>query len=225
MHTSDVLSRLDARIQSRSILRHRFYVAWQNGTLTTEQLSTYATVYWPHVAAFPTYLENAVAQASDPVTRAELEDNLDDERHNPKPHAELWLDFAAGVGADRQTVTDGKVHPAAGRLVDTLTDLTSRDLASGIGALYAYESQQPEVSAQKMDGLRRHYGVTAPEALAYFHLHAEMDLTHRASERAALARSLDLGATPQGVEQAVNQTLDAYWGLLDGVCEEAGIAV
>jgi pyrroloquinoline-quinone synthase len=225
MSSSSVLDRVDAQIQTRSILRHPFYVAWQAGTLTGEQLATYATLYWPHITAFPTYLENAVAQASDPVTRAELEDNLNDERHNPKPHAELWLDFAAGVGANRQTVTKGPVHPAARRLVETITNLTRRNLASGIGALYAYESQQPEVSAQKIDGLRQHYDVTAPEALAYFHLHAEMDLTHRASERAALAKSLDLGATPEGVEQAVNQTLDAYWGLLDGVCDEAGIAL
>ena len=223
MHTSEVLSRLDARIQSRSILRHRFYVAWQNGTLTTEQLSTYATVYWPHVAAFPTYLEHAVAQADDATTRAELEDNLDDERHHPRPHAELWLDFGAGLGAAPRTVTTAPAHPAATRLVETISRLNATDAASGLGALYAYESQQPEVSSQKAEGLREHYGVTAPEALAYFALHAEMDLEHRQKERDALARSLDAGASAEAIEHAVDQTLEAYWGLLDGVCDEAGI--
>ena len=223
MQTSDVLSRLDTRIQSRSILGHRFYVAWQNGTLTTEQLSTYARLYWPHVAAFPTYLENAVVQADDAVTRAELVDNLNDERHRPRPHAELWLDFGAGVGADRQTVTTAPAHPAATRLVDTISRLTATDIGSGLGALYAYESQQPEVSSQKAAGLREHYGMTAPDALAYFALHAEMDLEHREKERSALARSHDDGGSPAAIEDAVDQTLEAYWGLLDGVCEEASI--
>jgi pyrroloquinoline-quinone synthase len=223
MQTPDVLSRLDARIQSRSILGHRFYVAWQNGTLTSEQLSTYARLYWPHVAAFPTYLENAVTQADDAVTRAELEDNLRDERHHPKPHAELWLDFGAGVGADRQTLSTASAHPAATRLVETISRLTATDIDSGLGALYAYESQQPEVSSQKAAGLREHYGVTAPDALAYFTLHAEMDLEHREKERDALARRLDNGGSLETVEEAVDQTLEAYWGLLDGVCEEAGI--
>lgn len=224
MRTSDVLSRIDARIQSRSILRHPFYVAWQDGTLTRDQLSTYAKVYWPHVAAFPTYLENAAAQATDEVTRAELEDNLADERHHPKPHAELWLDFGAGVGATREEMVTTSAHPSAARLVETIGTLTATDVGSGLAALYAYESQQPEVSSQKAAGLREHYGVTAAEALAYFTLHAEMDLDHRRREREALARTLEAGASAQAIEQAVDRSLDAYWGLLDGVCDEAGIA-
>ena len=223
MHTQAVLSRVDELIASRSILRHPFYVAWQQGTLSQEDLSTYATVYWPHVAAFPTYLENAVAQTGDAVSRAELERNLEDEQSNPRPHSELWLDFAAGLGTDRQTVTDAPVHPAAGRLVDTISGLTRSDTARGLAALYAYEAQQPEVSTQKLGGLREHYGVTESGALAYFSLHAEMDLTHRRSEREALGRSLDAGAAPEAVQQAVHRTLEAYWGLLDGVCEAAGL--
>ena len=225
MHTHAVLSHVDSLIASRSILRHPFYVAWQQGTVTREQLSTYATVYWPHVAAFPTYLENAVERTSDPVTRTELERNLEDERSNPRPHPELWLDFAAGLGVDRQTVTDAPVHPAAGHLVDTIAGLTRSDTARGLAALYAYEAQQPEVSTQKLEGLREYYGVTESGPLAYFHVHAEMDLTHRRSEREALGRSMDAGAAPEAVQQAVGQTLDAYWGLLDGVCDAAGFHV
>ena len=223
MHTQAFLSRIDVLIASRSILRHPFYVAWQQGTLNRKQLSTYATVYWPHVAAFPTYLENAVERTSDSVIRTGLERNLEDERSNPRPHPELWLDFAAGLGADRRTVTDAPVHPAAGRLVDTIARLTRSDTARGLAALYAYEAQQPEVSTQKLEGLREHYGVTESGPLAYFRLHAEMDLAHRRNEREALGRSLDAGAAPEAVQQAVGQTLKAYWGLLDGVCDAAGI--
>ena len=225
MQTQAVLSRVDALIASRSILKHPFYVAWQQGTLTRDQLSTYATVYWPHVAAFPAYLEHAVAQTSDPVIRTELERNLEDERSNPRPHPELWLDFAAGLGADRRTVTDAPVHPAAGRLVDTITRLTRSDTARGVAALYAYEAQQPEVSTQKLEGLRAYYGVTESGPLAYFHLHAEMDLAHRRSEREALGRSLDAGAEPEAVQEAVAETLDAYWGLLDGISEAADVHI
>ena len=104
MDPYDILNKLDALIQSRSILRHPFYVAWQEGTLTKTQLATYARMYWPHVAAFPSYLEASMEKTADPVIRETLARNLHDERTNPKPHPELWLDFATSLGQSRQEV-------------------------------------------------------------------------------------------------------------------------
>ena len=104
IQTQDTLKDLDALIESRSILRHPFYVAWQRGELTRGQLATYARVYWPHVEAFPTYLESSAELTTDPTTRAVIEQNLEDERSNPAPHPELWLDFAEALGQSRTTV-------------------------------------------------------------------------------------------------------------------------
>jgi pyrroloquinoline-quinone synthase len=53
MQAQDTLDRLDRLIQFRSILRHPFYVTWQRGELTAEQLAIYARAYYPHVASFP----------------------------------------------------------------------------------------------------------------------------------------------------------------------------
>ncbi|MDQ2868086.1 MAG: hypothetical protein M3R59_06720 [Verrucomicrobiota bacterium] len=86
---NDVLSALDELIQQRSILQHRFYRAWQEGTLTRTQLATYARVYYPHVAAFPDYLRNTIALTSDDAICAELKENLADELAHPAPHPEL----------------------------------------------------------------------------------------------------------------------------------------
>jgi pyrroloquinoline-quinone synthase len=220
----DTICRLDDLIQSRSILRHPFYVAWQQGTLTREQLATYARVYFPHVAAFPRYLASTAAGTTDPSVRGALERNLADELHHPKAHQELWLDFASGLGADRESVEGAAPHAAAAAVVASFDRLTRSDAASGLAALYAYESQQPDVSRQKADGLRHQYGVTEPRALAYFEVHAETDLEHRAEERAALERCLAAGASGEAVLAAAGEALDAYWALLDGVCDEAGIA-
>jgi pyrroloquinoline-quinone synthase len=95
--------------------------------------------------------------------------------------------------------------------------------AQALAALYAYESQQPEVSRQKSDGLHQFYGVDDSETLAYFEVHAETDIEHRAGERMALRVCLDFGASPQAVLDSAGQALDAYWGLLDGVCQETGV--
>ena len=224
MNRPDVLNNLDQLVAERSILRHPFYVAWEQGRLTREQLATYARVYYPHVRAFPGYLRAAMADAADPAVRAELAGNLADEMSNPKPHAELWLDFAAALGADRHAVEAAEPAPAARAAVETFERLARRDAASGLAALYAYESQQPEVSQSKLAGLRKHYGIHDEEALAYFDVHSTADVRHRQGEREALARCLEAGADPDAVDTAAGAALDAYWGLLDGVCAEAGVA-
>ena len=224
MDRFEALNSLDRLVASRSILRHPFYVAWEQGTLTRDQLAAYARIYYPHVRAFPGYLRAAIAGADDPAVRAELEANLADELSNPRPHAELWLDFAAALGLDRRAVEEAEPAPAATAAVDAFERLASRDAASALAALYAYESQQPEVSQAKQAGLRERYGVRDAAALAYFDVHATADVRHRQGERDALARCLDAGADPDALAGAAGEALDAYWTLLDGVCAEAGVS-
>src|SRR5438045_9035304 len=102
MTTEETLRALDHLIRERSILQHPFYRAWQRGELTSDQVATYSRVYYPHVAAFPRYLKNAINCASDSAIRSALEQNLDDELTNPAPTPEFWLDFAAAAGQQAQ---------------------------------------------------------------------------------------------------------------------------
>ena len=217
-----VLDELDARIAAGSILGHPFYRRWSAGDLTRQDLATYARVYYPHVAAFPEYLQAAAERAELPAVRAELLQNLHEERTEPQPHAELWLRFAAAVGADPAAVVAATPAGAARRTVEEFHRLCGNGSAAALAALYAYESQQPEVSRQKMAGLREHYGVDDPEALSYFSVHTETDQRHRAGERRALALCLAAADCAGEVLAAGQAALGAYWGLLDGVTEEIG---
>ena len=223
MKFRDILRRLDNLIRSRSILLHSFYIAWQRGELTCDQLMIYATIYYPHVASFPRYLKSAADRTDDPVIHAELQRNLTDEMSHPKSHKELWLDFAEEFGFQRCEVGGAPPHAAAQNIVNTFDRLTTNDDASALAALYAYESQQPEVSRQKADGLRQFYGVDNPKSLAYFEVHAETDIQHRTGERNAINRCLDAGASADAILASADDALSAYWGLLDGICEDAGI--
>ena len=223
MKRFDVLRGLDEFVSMHSILQHPFYVAWERGELTRAQLATYARVYYPHVQAFPGYLRSTIACANDPETRVELERNLADELSVPKSHADLWLDFAEAVGLDRDAVIGGSPVPKARAMVDTFERLTRQNAASGLSALYVYESQQPEVSQRKITGLRERYDVQSKLGLKYFSVHATADVDHRNGERDSLARCLDSGTSPSEITGAATEALDVYWGLLDGVCDEAGI--
>jgi pyrroloquinoline-quinone synthase len=223
MRPDETIRCLDELIQSRSILAHPFYQAWQRGELTKAQLATYATVYYPHVAAFPGYLERTLRGATSPAVRAEVAGNLEDELSNPASHSELWLDFAEEMGANRATVATADPSPAAVTTVETFRTAAAADTAGALAALYAYESQQPAVATQKIAGLREHYGVTNPRALAYFEVHAEADIHHSEGERNAIMTCLAEGASHERVLESAGRALDAYWGLLDGVCVQAGI--
>lgn len=221
MRSEEALRLLDQLIRNRSILQHPFYLAWQRGELTRNHLATYATVYYPHVAAFPGYLRNAIRCAVDSVTRDELQDNLADELTNPAPHPELWLDFAEATGADRATVKSCPPSPKTANTILSFDRLTAQDSASGLAALYAYESQQPAVAVEKIQGLRSFYGISSGEAVQYFTVHATADIKHCDAERVALGRCLETGTSTDEMMTAAEQSLDAYWNLLDGVCEAA----
>jgi pyrroloquinoline-quinone synthase len=217
---STVLHELDTLIAQRSILQHPFYRAWTMGALTREDLAVYARVYYPHVAAFPAYLRAALAGADTGVVKETLDENLRDELSVPAPHGELWLRFGEAVGADREAVQAAAPAPGVADVTGTFTRLCESGSARALAALYAYESQQPAVSLEKITGLRAQYGIADDAALAYFTVHAEADIAHRDGERRALGDCLDAGATREDVLDAASEALDAYWHLLDAVCAE-----
>ncbi len=225
MSAQATLQKLDELIATRSILNHPFYQAWTAGTLSRQDLATYAKSYYPHVAAFPGYLETAAAGAADAAIRAELLDNLREELSEPAPHPELWLQFAAGMGAAAETVRHAATTAATKATVTAFQGLCAESTLAGLAALYTYESQQPEVAKRKADGLCERYGVNDAATLSYFTVHAEADVRHREGERRAIATLLENGASETELLAAANRGLDAYWHLLDGVCEEAGIAM
>ncbi len=231
--TAAVLSELDALITERSILQHPFYRAWTSGALTREDLAVYARVYFPHVAAFPSYLRSAIAggsaaadvHAHASIVKDTLDENLRDELSVPAPHSELWLRFADAVGARRATVQAATTPTTAvAKVTATFTRLCESGSARALAALYAYESQQPAVSLEKIDGLKQRYDIADEQALSYFRVHAKADIAHREGERRALAACLDANATREEVLDAASRALDAYWHLLDAVSVECGRA-
>src|SRR5216683_2792189 len=89
-----------------------------------------------------------------------------------------------------------------------------------VAAVYAYESQVPEIATTKIDGLKKFYGVTEPEGLAYFEVHEEADKAHRAAWRGWLEEHAS--GDEEEILKTTNEALDALWGALDAVhCEKA----
>jgi pyrroloquinoline-quinone synthase len=211
----DLLDRIDALIAERHLLKHPFYADWRAGTLPREALQDYAGQYYAFESNFPRFLSALHSRTDRPDVRQAILDNLWDEEHGEANHAELWLRFGEGVGADRASVRGAEYHDATTNLVDTYRTLTQdAPLTAGVAALYAYEAQVPEVAAEKLNGLRDRYGVDDARSLSFFAVHSTLDVEHSAAERDMIRT---LAATPADEDAAVAATeraLDAWWAFL-----------
>jgi pyrroloquinoline-quinone synthase len=206
---------LDALIEKYHLLKHPFYRAWTEGKLSDDSLRLYAEQYYQQVRAFPENLKQVARRTTGPVRKL-VRENLAEELDPARPHPSLWRQFARSVGASETALDSAQPLPGIAALLDVFEEISSHgNPALAIAAFYAYESQVPEIAAQKISGLRRFYGINEPQALAYFAVHEEADVRHRAVWREWLAGQKDLDRV--GALCAAERGLKALWGALDAV--------
>lgn len=221
--TTNILTDLDARIEERNLLRHPFYQAWTRGELSPAALRDYARQYYHHVAAFPTYLSALHAHTEDQQVRRQILANLIDEEAGNPNHPELWLRFAEATGVNREEIASADLWPETRSLISTFR-AACRDgsVVRGLAALYAYESQIPKVAEAKIEGLDNFYGLTDPDAIAYFRVHIEADREHSRVEHELLESRLN-AEDSRDVMESTEAVLGSLWDLLSGVCQRHGI--
>lgn len=172
---------IDAAIAERSMLAHPFYQAWEEGKLTRDQLREYAKQYFHHVEVFPQAVSAVHSNCPSAQGRRLLAENLAEEEGieaGKDDHATLWLGFAASLGADEAAVRGVDVNPETRVLIDAFRKLSRQSYASGLAALYAYESQLPAIAKTKIDGLVERYDMTDPRGLKFFQVHELADIEH-----------------------------------------------
>jgi pyrroloquinoline-quinone synthase len=214
---------IDRSVAEKHLLKHPFYLAWTRGELSREALTDYAKQYYHHVAAFPTYLSAVHSRCEDLTTRRQLLDNLIDEEAGSPNHPQLWKQFAAGLGISDEEIEATPKKPETANLVGSFRNVCSQEsTAAGIAALYAYESQIPEICQSKIDGLKRHYGFNDPSEYEYFTVHLEADREHSAAERQLLKAHVNENNFAD-ICESVNCVLNALWDMLSGVCRRHAI--
>jgi pyrroloquinoline-quinone synthase len=182
---------LDFVCEKYNLLRNPFYQAWSMGTLPVTALQTYASEYGNFLASLPVAWE----------TLADHET-----AHEEKEHADMWALFTNSINAP---VTSAGVKETK-ELIALVQDLFAKP-ASAIGALYAFEVQQPKTAQSKLLGLRTHY----PQLCAdekYFEVHSHNE--HEAAK--LLARFEALSPEDQQVAiEACELTSRTIWKTLE----------
>jgi pyrroloquinoline-quinone synthase len=213
-----VSNAIDRKVAARSMLSHPFYQAWTEGRLPLNTLQTYARQYFHHVEAFPRAVSAVHSLCDDRDGRRMLAENLAEEEGielGKQDHSSLWLMFADGLGESEAAVRSEPLNPETEALIETFGRLSRRSYASGLGALYAYESQFPAVAKAKIEGLIENYGIKDEETLRFFRVHETADVEH-----GAVCRSL-LDRLPQNDRReavaAGEELAGALWTFLSGV--------
>ena len=221
MTTLTVSSRIDSKVAERAMLSHPFYQAWTEGRLPVDTLRAYSRQYFHHVEAFPRAVSAVHSACPDREGRRMLAENLAEEEgleSGKQDHASLWLMFACGLGECEDAVRAQRLNPETLALIEIFRKLSRRSYASGLGALYAYESQFPAVASAKIEGLIDRYGVKDEETLRFFRVHEGADVEH-----SRVCREL-LDGLPEGQrEEAVaagEELAGALWSFLSGVERE-----
>jgi pyrroloquinoline-quinone synthase len=189
---------LDSKISNYNLLDHPFYQAWSAGELPVEALKCYAREYGAFISTLPKGWETL----NDPETAEEETEHID-----------MWADFADGLNT---MVSEAQI-PQVKTLLETAENLFSES-ETALGALYAFEAQQPETAKSKLTGLKTFYQL--PEKVEpYFETHSHNE--HEAEkilERIGMLPSDSQEIAVQACEQMSSALWDALTGIHDAEC-------
>lgn len=189
---------LDTVLEKWNLLKHPFYQAWSAGTLPVDALQVYAREYGNFIATLPHGWET--------LNDAET---ADEERE----HAEMWTDFTAALGS----FTADASLPQTANLVSTSRTLFAAR-ASALGAMYAFEAQQPATAQSKLDGLKTHYKL--PQGVEpYFEVHAKN--WHESEKILRMIESLPADEKAEALiacDKMAQSLWDALTGIHDATC-------
>jgi pyrroloquinoline-quinone synthase len=135
----DIKTRLDTVVAEFNLLNSPFYQAWNKGELSTEHLATYAREYGAFISTLPLGWETQ---------------NDEETAEEEREHIELWEDFSKALNTK---VTEAS-NTESKKLVALAKELFS-ERATALGALYAFEVQQPDTASSKLKGLQEHYSL------------------------------------------------------------------
>ncbi|MDE1863272.1 MAG: iron-containing redox enzyme family protein [Thaumarchaeota archaeon] len=206
-----LVERIDKIIEEQSLLKHKFYVMWNEGNLSVESLSGYSKEYFQLVKSVPSYV-GAVMENSPSELRPAIYANQEEESEHIAP----WIKFASSLGVNSEEMQSYMGLSKTRQAVSDLSGLMT-SFEGGAAAMYALEQEIPKISLSKIDGLRKFYGVADDDAIEYFRIHAEADIRHAALWRRVIEQSR---ASEDDLVQSATESLKAQNLLLDS-CYEA----
>src|SRR5690242_6336712 len=97
---NSLVTRIDQLIEKQSLLKHKFYVMWNEGTLTLESLSGYSKEYFQLVKAVPGFVN--MIKENTPHGKDAIAENQKEESEHIVP----WAKFANSLGVSARELDE-----------------------------------------------------------------------------------------------------------------------
>jgi len=136
------------------LLDHPFYRAWEKGEITKEQLSAYAASYNEFIKMVPEFWSVVISTFD---SKSEEGKKIIGEE---TAHINLWKKWSDKLPSSEN-------FPSMNNEISSFNNFNPSEL---LGAIHAFEIQQPDVAKTKKEGLIKHYGFNESE-LIYFDEH------------------------------------------------------
>jgi|SRR5579883_1280332 len=180
---NSLVQRIDKIIEEQSLLKHKFYVMWNEGKLSIDSLNGYSREYLQLVKSVPLFVDKVMTNSP-----GELKDAIALNRDEESEHIAPWMNFAQSLGVHKNDLSTYEGLDLTKQAVSDLSSLMN-SFEGGAAAMYALEQEIPKISLTKIDGLRKFYGISDDKAIEYFRLHAEADIRHAALWRQVLEKT------------------------------------
>lgn len=178
--TEMLIHKIDAEIEKRSLLKHKFYVMWTEGKLSMDDLKGYSREYFQLVKRVPDYVGNLInnykkdEQPKDQRLLSDITSVYSEEQDHISP----WIDFSNGLGISSAELLQYEGNDKVIEHINNMKNLSSLSFEQGAATMYAFEKELPKISKSKIDGLKNFYGITDDKTINYFKIHEVADIRH-----------------------------------------------
>lgn len=238
MESDEFVERLLRVMEQKS---HWAWAQFTSGKVRRERLHVhFEQEYATYVRDFPIMVGRAYVQCPIAEVRRELAENLYEEETGGliagRPHPELFLEYARGLGMDLQRFERVELLPGARRYRDVLDETTERagwEVAAAVSTLFIegtqYERGELDENAPRRPAppleqhpLVVHYGLSI-EHLALTKAHRQVEGSHRAAAWRIITRHVP-PARRSPVTLAMQAALSAWSSYRDEVAAACGLA-
>ncbi len=212
----------------RSFGGHPLWFKIREGRLSPAGLGGFARQFFLQVVEFPRAVSALHSRCPDLEERRKLAESVYEEEtgklSGSKPHPELFLDFAAGVGLRREEVLAAEPLPSTAALIHWFEYSTKiLPFLEGVAAInLAAEGQVVGAFGPFARALQKHYGLSETE-VAFWDIHELADAEHSDVGDHIVVKHATTDELQRRVRQAVRTSLGMWWQFFEGIDDRYGV--
>ncbi|MBC7645395.1 MAG: hypothetical protein H7123_09715 [Thermoleophilia bacterium] len=158
---------IDVLLEVTPLIQHSFVTAWVDGSLSRDDVRTFAPQLFVHLDRWPRYISTAHAITGDAEIRRVLSTALEFVEPAGASAADLWLQTCSALGLFSDSVRRAELTDATDHCVNDCFYLCGHTTLSAVTALYVVACQVRDLCRETRSGLAQ-YGLASGPGATFF---------------------------------------------------------